>query len=203
MTWMPSMSGASIELARPVVAEVNFREMATALAQINRFNGQTPKTISVAQHLIIGCEIASPELRPWWLLHDAHEERVGDVIAPLKEAMRDIAREKYGEQGVEIVEGVRQLLEERHDIVIHQAAGLPLPSRTQQIEIKRIDWIALATERRDFHAAQQRPWWIDFYKVQPHSRVCRPMPPAKAAEQLFGLFSRYLPALSGATGRAA
>ncbi|HZG69196.1 MAG TPA: hypothetical protein VEZ12_20855 [Herpetosiphonaceae bacterium] len=203
MTWSASVSGTSVELVKPAVAEVNFRDMAHTLSQINRFGGRSMATVSVAQHLIIGCDIAPEQLRPWWLLHDAHEERTGDVTSPVKEAMSAVAREMFGEQGVIIVEEVRRQFEYRHDAVIHQAAGLPLPTKAQKIEIKHIDWITLATERRDFHARQHRPWWIDQYKVQPHSKRYRPLPPAKAADQLYSLFTRYLPALAGACGRVA
>ncbi|MBB4042043.1 hypothetical protein GGR34_003728 [Microvirga flocculans] len=203
MTWMASVSGASVELLHPKADEVNFRDMATALSQINRYNGRTAKIVSVAQHLIIGCEIAPPELRPWWLLHDAHEERTGDMTTPAKETYAALAIEMFGPPAAQMVERLRQEFERRHDAVIHQAAGLPLPTKAQKIEIKRVDWIALATERRDFCAIQQRPWWLDQYQIQPHSRSYQPMKPDKAAQQLYDLFCIYLPALSGANGRAA
>jgi len=203
MTWMASVSGASVELLHPKADEVNFRDIASSLSQINRYNGHFAKPITVAQHLIIGCEIAAPELRPWWLLHDAHEERVGDVTTPIKETWSALAREMFGDPAAEMIERIRKEFERRHDAVIHQAAGLPLPTKDQRIEIKRVDWITLATERRDFLPHQQRTWWLDQYRIQPHSRVYRPLPAPKAAEQLFRLFNTYLPALAGATGRAA
>lgn len=199
MTWMASVSGASVELLHPKVNEVNFRDIATGLSGINRYNGHFAKTITVAQHLIIGCEIAPPELRPWWLLHDAHEERVGDVTTPVKETWNSLAREMFGDPAGVMIERVRKEFERRHDTVIHQAAGLPLPTKAQKAEIKRIDWITLATERRDFLPRQERPWWFDRYCIQPHSRVYRPLPAPKAAEQLYALFCTYLPALTGTT----
>ncbi|WP_404291496.1 hypothetical protein ACD578_05265 [Microvirga sp. RSM25] len=195
MTWIPSLSGRPIDLLRPRVEDVDFFTMATALSQINRFTGQTLSPVSVGQHLLIGCDIAPEALRPWWLLHDAPEERLNDTTAPVKETISALATQMFGPEAATIIKQIRDELERRHDLVIHQAAGLPLPTEEQKREIKRIDLIALATERRDFAAPQKREWFIDKQGVQPSKRIYRWRPPVVVADDLFERFRRYLPQL--------
>lgn len=197
MTWLPSCSGRPIELVHPTVDEVDFRELAHALAHLNRFAGNAATPVSVALHTLIGCDLAPETIRPWWLLHDGHEGRTGEVTSPAKDALRAVADERYGERSADIVELVWRELEARHDIVIHAAAGLARPTREQLAEIKRIDLVALATERRDFCAPQTRPWIIDGLHIRPHSKVYRWKPPADVADELHARFRRYLPALNG------
>lgn len=196
MTWMASITGKPVELLHPSVHEVDFVAMANALARLNRYGGQAQTEVSVALHKIIGCDIAPEPIRPWWLLHDGHEERTGDVTSPVKETLSALAEEKFGRVGRLVVEGVRHEFERRHNLVIHKAAGLPLPTEEQKKEIKRIDLIALATEKRDFHAVQERPWFIDIQGIEPAKRVYRWKPPADTASELLRRFRKYLPAFS-------
>lgn len=199
MPWMATVSGKALDLLNPTVDQVNFRDMAISLSQLNRWCGQSQAIVPVALHLIIGCDIAPPELRPWWVLHDGHEERIGDMISPVKVLFRTLAHQMFGPEAAAQIEAVLKEAERRHDAVIYEAAGLPLPTLAQKIEIKRVDVMAAATEMRDFHGPQERAW--SPHAIKAHSKVYRPMAAPKAAEQLFDLFSRYLPAL--ANGRAA
>jgi hypothetical protein len=193
MTWHPSLSGHPIELLKPRLEDVDFFTMATALSQINRYTGQTLSPVSIGMHLLIGCDIAPEALRPLWLLHDAHEERLNDQTSPVKETLGALATEMFGPEAAIILDRVRQELERRHDAVIHQAAGLALPTDAQRHELKRIDLIALATERRDFLAPQKREWFIDKQGIQPAKRIYRWKPPVVVADELYERFRRYLP----------
>ncbi|HVL72777.1 MAG TPA: hypothetical protein VM434_12960 [Beijerinckiaceae bacterium] len=205
MTWLPSRSGRPIELLAPRVDEVDFAELAHALAHLNRSSGNPPVPVSVGLHTLVGCDLAPEALRPWWLLHDAHEARTGEVTSPAKEALAAIARELAGERGAGFLAEVRHEFEARHDAAIHAAAGLPLPTDAQKSALKRIDLAALATERRDFYGPQQRAWCIDAAGIAPGKRVWRWRAPDKVADELLALFRAYLPALAGAAlaGRAA
>lgn len=196
MTWIPSVFGKPIDLLKPRVEQVDFVAMAHALANVNRFGGHPQTQVSVGLHLLIGCDIAPEPLRPWWLLHDGHEERTGDMASPVKETYSALATEMFGSDAAAMIEQVRREFERRHDAVIHQAAGLSLPTEAQLREIKRIDLITLATEKRDFHVDQIRPWFTDLQGIQPAKRVYRWKPPVTVAEELLRRFRQYLPALS-------
>jgi len=54
------------------------------LADINRYNGAALKQISVAAHTLIVCDAAPDAVKPWALLHDAHEARIGDITTRCK-----------------------------------------------------------------------------------------------------------------------
>jgi uncharacterized protein len=196
MTWMASITGKPVELLNPYIHEVDFAAMASALSHLNRFCGQAQMPVSVGLHKLIGCDLAPEPLRPWWLLHDAPEERTGDMTTPVKETYYALATEMFGEQVAVKLEQVRKEFERRHEVVIHEAAGLPLPTEEQKREIKRIDLITLATEKRCFHTEQKRPWFIDLQGIEPAKRIYRWKPPAVIAEELHRRFCQYLPALS-------
>jgi len=196
MTWMPSVFGKPIELLKPRADQVDFSAMAHALANVNRYGGHAQTPVSVGLHVLIGCDIAPEALRPWWLLHDGHEERMGDTASPVKETYSALATEMYGPEVSSMLTRVRLEFERRHDAVIHQAAGLPLPTDEQKREIRRIDLIALATEKRDFHAEQTRPWFTDLHGIQPAKRIYRWKPPVVVADELYRRFRKYLPSLS-------
>lgn len=198
MTWAASISGRPIELLHPRVDEVDFKDLADALAHLNRYAGNAQTPVSVGMHLIIGCDIAPAPLRPWWLAHDLHEPRTSEVTSPAKETLSAIAFEMYGRSGAEIVERTRKEFERRHDEVIHAAAGLAMPTEAQKREIKRIDLIALATEKRDFHSPdQRRPWFTDLQDIEPFRRKeYRWKPPIDVAGELLRRFRLYFPSVN-------
>lgn len=192
--WMQGRYGRPINLTRPTADEVDFREIADSLAQINRYCGAATKPVSVGMHTLIAFDAAAHELRPWVLLHDAHETRIGDMTTPMKAALCAVAREHYAQGGL-FMRQMLAALAERHDVAIHEAAGLPLPTDAQKQAIKRADIIALQTERRDFLGPSARAWAPEIEAVSPLSRVYRLRAAHDVADQLFGLFRQYLPAL--------
>jgi len=195
--WMQVLSGRPLALLDPLVCEVDFREIACSLAQINRYTGHAMQPVSVGFHTLIACDLAPEPLKPWVLLHDGHESRVGDTATPMKEATEAQAERLFGEQGVAVIRAVRKALELAHDTAIHTAAGLALPTEAQRAEIKRIDLRALLTERRDYLAPAERPWGVESLGLEPNPRKRRWQPADKVADELFAKFQRYLPALAG------
>lgn len=195
--WMQVLSGRPLELLDPLVCEVDFREIAQSLAQINRYTGHAMQPVSVGFHTLVALDLAPEPLKALVLLHDAHEARVGDTATPMKEATEAMAERLYGADAVRVVRGTRKALEAAHDAAIHLAAGLPLPTEAQAAEIKRIDLRALLTERRDYLAPAARPWFVDTLGLQPNPRKRRWQPADKVADELFAKFQRYLPALAG------
>lgn len=85
--------GSVMDLADIQLADIDWRQIAAALARIPRFNGRLrPEAIafSVAQHCIMGAQAIyhdteDHELAAYFLLHDAHEAFIGDIPTPTVE----------------------------------------------------------------------------------------------------------------------
>jgi 5'-deoxynucleotidase YfbR-like HD superfamily hydrolase len=192
--WMQSLTGGSINLVDPVPTEVNFREIVDTLAQINRYCGAALKPVSVALHTMIAFDAAEPDVKPWVLLHDAHEARIGDITTPMQKAMIEIAAMAIG--GRTIMRNVLTEIKRRHDIAIYAAAELALPTDAQKEAIKRADIIAMQTERRDFLSPCAKAWAPEVEALAPLRKVYRLRAAADVADDLYALFQRYLPALA-------
>jgi len=154
MTWMLTahgrehhLSGAAQQLNAP-----DIREIAHALAQINRFTGHCKRPYSVAEHSILVADIAAREgastsAQLAALLHDAHEAYTGDVSSPAKWA----------------VGTAWEAFEHEQATAVHRAMGVSTAMQAHRVNIRRWDLIALATERRDltsFDPERHQPWAI-------------------------------------------
>ena len=200
MTWLFSSSGLPVELVTPSPHEVDFAEIAHALAHLNRSSGNVLIPVSVGLHTLIGLDLCpNAALRAHWLLHDGHEARLGDTTTPMKEATDAVAVELFGPETARRIDEVRRALEARHDAAIYAAAGLALPDAPTCAALKQVDRRALATERRDFYrrGPAPRPWSIDTMvpPITPGPKVWRWLPPAEVAERLLSAFRTHLPAL--------
>jgi len=80
-------SGRRVALLNPSPSQIVIGDIAHGLAHQCRFNGQTSKFYSVAQHSVLVASILPRELRLAGLLHDASETYLGDVVQPLKELL--------------------------------------------------------------------------------------------------------------------
>lgn len=199
--WMQSLYGKRVDLLNPKVEQVNFREIADTMAHINRYNGASGLPVSVAQHTLHGLDFArqanhTPQLCAMWLLHDAHETRIGDVISPVSEMRAALTEEMHGPAERERERQMWQEAKRRHDAVIYFAAGLPLPSAAQAEIIHDIDMTMLATEKRDFLAPCAEPWGIDLQRILPARGRLKIIPAPEAAQRLDRAFKTYLPALA-------
>lgn len=194
MTWLPSLSGRAIDLVDPTPAQVDFRDMAHALANLNRYGGHGQIQVSVALHILIGLDLCPEVLKPHWLLHDGHEERLGEITTPALQALRAMADDIRPGGGELFGDAVREF-KLRHDRAIHAAAGLPMPSEDMRRQIAAVDLRCLAVEHRDFHRPSERLWAHETAGVEPARSIRRWQSPDKLAEQLLARFERYLPAL--------
>jgi hypothetical protein len=68
----------------PRPEEVFIKDIATAASRICRFNGQTERYLSVAEHLWHASHRVPREIALETLLHDCAEPYIGDMIRPLK-----------------------------------------------------------------------------------------------------------------------
>jgi hypothetical protein len=132
--------GTLVDIFDPAPDQVWWEDIAYGLARQARYTGQTHgEPYSVAQHTDLAVEACDVwEAKPYVLLHDAHEFVTGDIIAPMKRALRS--------RGVALLD----LIEEGLDSVIHAKAGLPWPPPPVICDaVRRADRRAGATEMRD------------------------------------------------------
>jgi hypothetical protein len=126
-TW----SGRHVNLLAPSPRDIVIDDIAASLSEIRRFNGHTARPFTVAEHSLLGLEYCSPERRLEFLLHDATEAYLGDVVGPMKmlqgmQAYRDLEAIWAG--------------------AIADRFGL---KRGMSKEVNTIDKRMLVTERRD------------------------------------------------------
>ncbi len=133
--WMPMYSGNRIWPQDPRPNEIQIEDIAHNLSNINRFNGQTKRPYSVAQHSVLVSRLLPQELKLFGLLHDAGETYVGDCVSPIKVLIQDIFSP--------IEDGIMSAVADRFwfaDQLLDQSA----------IDaVKKADNILLATEVRD------------------------------------------------------
>jgi 5'-deoxynucleotidase YfbR-like HD superfamily hydrolase len=146
---MSTYGGSFIDFLNPQVDSIKIEDIAHSLSLICRFNGHCDYFYSVAQHCVhvsyqlpFGMELQG-------LLHDAPEAYVGDVVGPLKGAMRMLP--------VELLNHMSQfdIIEERWALAVGAAFELELVDLPA--EVKEADARMLVTERRDIFA--KCPLW--------------------------------------------
>lgn len=87
---------------------ISIEAIARGLSNICRFNGQTERFYSVAEHSVWVSRLVAPEYAAAALMHDAAEAFIGDVTKPLKNLLADY-----------------QAVEERVEQAVWHAFGLP------------------------------------------------------------------------------
>jgi len=191
MIYTQIRSGHMVDLLHPRVADINFVEIADALAKLNRYAGNSTSPISVAQHTLIACDAATTPMKPYVLLHDAHEAFIGDITRPAWAAI-----EWEFEKDYEDATPLRLALgrvKDRLDRAIHAKAGLAEPTPATMIAIAQADLTALVTERRDFLCHSDMPWAAEVEAASPLAKVYRPMEWTDAADALAERFRQFLP----------
>jgi hypothetical protein len=191
--WAHTRAGRPVDLLQPTPQMVDFRAIADALAQLNRYAGNAEKPVSVALHTLIVFDAAEEQDKPHALLHDAHEAHIGDITTPTAQALGQIAR-LYGDEGRTVQLAIMRL-KSLHDAAIYAAAGLSAPDPQRAARIRRADIAALNTERRDFLSPSARPWASEIEAVPPLRKRYRMRAAPDVADELYAKFCRYLPAL--------
>jgi len=160
-------SGRRVALLNPSPSQIVIGDIAHGLAHQCRFNGQTSKFYSVAQHSVLVASILPRELRLAGLLHDASEAYLGDVVQPLKELLPDY-----------------QAIEAKFCEVLGMRFGVNLQHNDA---IRHADLVVLATERRDLMPMDMADW-SSIAGITPMSRTIKPMPPEAASAQFMEMF---------------
>jgi hypothetical protein len=148
--WMQTFSGRRFYPIDPRPAEVDFRDIAHALAHICRYGGHSRRFYSVAEHCSGGAgyfiRMGRPDLARWFLLHDGSEAYVGDIIRPVKPSL-----EGYGAIELE----VQRAIYFRAELIGEDWNGA-IPE-----EVKEVDNRILADEARRLfgEAAMRNTGW--------------------------------------------
>lgn len=82
--WIATYTGGQFWPLDPRPEEINFRDIAHALALQCRYAGHSLRFYSVAEHCCHVHDAAAPEHRAWALLHDASEAYLSDIVRPIK-----------------------------------------------------------------------------------------------------------------------
>lgn len=208
MTWVQTQSGVAFDLVRPSPDMVKAGDIVESLARTRRFAGHAG-SYTVAEHTNIGCDEIGIDAKAHWLLHDAHEAYIGDIVSPVVEAIAahaaDLAEEGIGihilasipvdirrKIAATLVKGAVQRLKCRVDAAVHAHFGLAWPPPPAvALEIKQMDAALLMTERRDLLPPAPQPWANE---TAPLWR-CRIKPQAwpKPAEGMTARLGQYLP----------
>jgi len=114
-------------------------DIARGLGRICRFAGQCDY-YTVLAHTLVGAKITPAEQRVHFLLHDAAESVIGDVVSTWKNALTKN--------------------DEAHILrLIYEDLGIDGPNDVDQQIVKEIDLACLAAEAHVLGHAQAEQWW--------------------------------------------
>lgn len=200
-----TVSGIEVDLVRPHPGDVEFNDVAHHLSLITRYGGACRRFYSVAEHLLNGMAGCTPELLPYWLLHDAHEYVSQDDTTPKKRALPLVMADALGgqfpladiEKFTLAIETAFDQFELRHMGAVHFAAGLqfPVPPEIERA-VKRIDRKMLLTEWQHIMpgAVPEQYRVLDGEPLEPFPIVTlAPISQELATRRLRGIFRACLP----------
>ncbi|WP_377299768.1 hypothetical protein [Rhizobium sp. SGZ-381] len=155
--------GSLMDLALPLVEEVDFCAIAGTLSRIARFNG-VPDGVGypVSQHCVLGTEALLNEgedelTAALFLLHDAHEHFIGDHTRPFMELLRAKLAARAGEKAGRELVGAIADIRQGWDEAIYAAAHLPPPTawtNRQRSAVLAMDERMLLAESRSLFGSQ-------------------------------------------------
>lgn len=138
--WIQTYTGRQFFPADPQPEDIDIIDISHALSNMCRFTGHTKDFYSVAEHCERASRLAKPGFEFAALIHDASEAYLVDVPAPIKPYLK----------------GYKEI-EERLQRVIELRFGLE-PGILESPEVKRVDMIMLASEKRDLMGHPPTSW---------------------------------------------
>ncbi|QTL01942.1 hypothetical protein J5J86_14120 [Aquabacter sp. L1I39] len=218
LIWSQTATGRAVDLLAPQPHMIDLAgDVAGGLARQARFAGQVASgPYSVAQHSVLGtdailAETGDAALAKAFLLHDAHEAFIGDIVTPAALAIAyrqgaamaatyPASAPKARLMGEALLHNAIADQKKALDEAIYAAAGLPWPlAPALATEVLHWDLRMLALERRDLLARPPHSWGVHLEKVQPapHRGRIRVWPWPDAADafraRLFALFPHLAP----------
>ena len=163
--WMSLYSGTRFWPEDPRPQDIDIRDIAHALSCINRFNGHTRRPYSVAQHCVLGSRFIHPRLALAFLMHDAGECYLGDIITPIKRLLREFY----------------ETAEDKVMAAVASRFGFDMSERVKA-EVKIMDLIMLSTEVRDLTTTGITCWPLQELPLDERITECWS---AEEAEQRF------------------
>lgn len=131
MSYLPTVYGNRVDVLNPAVDSVCLLDIAAGLSRIPRYLGQFHADhYSVAEHCVLMAREAPPAQAIHFLLHDAAEYVLGDIIHPVKV----------------LFPAIREM-EDRLLAVVYEALGLQLPSEAVQAAVHDYDMRMRSTEK--------------------------------------------------------
>jgi len=168
--------GGFFDLDRPSRSRFTIEEVAHQLSMICRFGGACAFHYSVAQHSVLVASLLPPELQYEGLMHDAHEAFVGDMTNPAKPMLPDYRK-----------------LERSVEQEMRRRFGLP---SIKNPEVKRMDLVAMATERAQLMAptpSDSPHDWACIRDVAPAPVKIMPCSPEVAARRFLVMYRELRP----------
>jgi len=159
--WMETFLGKRFYPLNPTPEDISIIDIARGLSNQCRFNGHTKHFYSVAQHCIVGADWVFDQTKShrWamlFLLHDAAEAYIGDLIRPLKETRHF--------DYLEVIESVIKR-------TIYDYANLDWPTVEEEAIIKHYDDLMLLEEGYHLMKSKTSIWGIQYKYEQPEGHV--------------------------------
>ena len=143
-------TGQKVNVLDPVGSTINIEDIAHALSLQCRFNGHCREVYTIADHCLNGVELmrrsgCSTADRLGFLLHDAAEAYIGDIVTPVKEL---------------ISEWYAPVEKRLHDVILLRLCPKGF---TYDVEkIKGFDLLMLKMESFDLMTSRGRGWGWDW-----------------------------------------
>lgn len=161
-TAVETASGRYVDLCAPDPEHLDLVDVARSLSRLCRHHGHTFRFYSVAEHSVLVHDLikqdgGTEEQRLAGLLHEAAEAYLGDVVAPLKLAMRldgsPVPADSAYDQLTDLME-----------TAVAEAFGVDLETLTSP-EVRRADLLALRIEADALLPSRGQGWhwptWMD------------------------------------------
>jgi uncharacterized protein len=198
--FVQTRSGQAVSLIDPKPNTINLGDIAHSLARLPRFAGHTKEPYSVAQHCVAGAnavfmEAKNPVLALHFLMHDAHEAYIGDMLRPVELLINTYLltlgiKEVTSATFPNIWANIKNVVDE----AIYHALDLPRPSDGQRIKIKGFDQRMLGMERR-IHMSSSHNWGKSVeqaHELRMNAKDIKTIWQAKQAEAEFlAAFTKY------------
>ena len=200
--WMQAIGSRRVDLVHPTPDMIDFEVMARVLARIPRFTGHTEGgVLSTAQHSVEGArairrDTGSDYYAGVFLLHDGHEEIIGDIATPVANAVAFYAvLESRDIHAEDLVRRAFKALKNQLDSAIYPAGGFtwPLPDDAHRI-VREYDLRMLRTERDARLGVPPEPWITACEEAEPIVGAdLTPWPEAQAYREFMEECAELLP----------
>lgn len=200
--WMQALGSVAFDLVNPTPDMINFRTIATVLARVPRYAGQTEDgVLSVAQHCSEGAwaVLRDTGRRDWaaaFLLHDAHEYLMGDIATPVAQALGAISNERQGVAWAEnVVSDAIKQLKWRLDTAIYAAADITWPLESMCYDVVKVYDLRMCRTERDARLAPSPYAWCDGVERAEPVAGCdlRPWSEERAGREFRRALQEFLP----------